>query len=907
MSDSSTSLHFHNLDIEDAFTQLRTNKDGLREDEAKARREEFGWNEIPDAAQRKWWTLLIKQFKSLLVWVLVAAMAISLTFGHAVDAWIIGVVILINAAIGFVQEVRAERAVHALKSLMAHRAKVLRNGEKQNIDARELVPGDVIILEEGDAIPADARLFEASNLRAIESSLTGESVPVEKNTATLPEDTALADQKNMVRKSTYIAGGYALALVTGTGMQTAIGEIAQTLGTIKPPLSNFQRKTNMLARQMALISVVSALALFLVNYFFQDMAVDEILVIAIAALVSSIPEGLPAVLAIVLAIGANRMSRRNAIVRDFNATETLGAVTTIITDKTGTLTQNTLTVRRLFLPGEDDIEVTGEGWRPTGHFMWADHVIEPEEHPQLQRLLEVSAFCNNSDIQHLPDKDAYHLVGDPTEGALLVLARKAGIFPQKDNETRRIDDLPFNSEIKMRATVVERESKRRLLVVGAPEQVLNHCKQWSAKEGDTLLSNENKEVVRQKIENWSSDAMRVIALAYREVGNDFNTIDPEQIGELTLAGVVGMIDPPRPEVKEAVAQCKRAGIRVIMATGDHINTAIAIGHATGILVEGKPAAEKALTEKQLLAMDEDEFEHAVMEADVLARLTPNMKLRIATLLQDKGELIAMTGDGVNDAPALKKADVGVAMGIMGTDVARDAATIVLADDKFSTIVKAIEEGRIVFVNARQTSFFLLTTNFAEIVALLVTTGLGMPIPLTATQILWLNLVTDGLGDKALATERGHGDVLEDKPVNIHENILNKKILPFLVINVVLMTTLTILAFKWFLPVSVEKARSAAFIILGCSQLFNVLNMRSLKQSVFAIGIFSNKWVNVALFISFAIQVMIIEVPFFEVLFRFDPVSLVEFTVLTLLASSVLWFGELYKWVKPRIVKVKNHL
>jgi Ca2+-transporting ATPase len=340
----------------------------------------------------------------------------------------------------------------------------------------------------------------------------------------------------------------------------------------------------------------------------------------------------------------------------------------------------------------------------------------------------------------------------------------------------------------------------------------------------------------------------------------------------------------------------------MMATGDHINTAIAIGIATGILEPGSTAAQKAVTEKQLLAMDDAEFERTIMEADVLARLTPNMKLRIATLLQDKGELVAMTGDGVNDAPALKKADVGVAMGIMGTDVARDAATIVLADDKFSTIVNAIEEGRIVFTNARQTSFFLITTNFAEIVTLLTATAMGMPIPLTATQILWLNLVTDGLGDKALATEQGHGEVLEEKPVNIHENILNKSILPFLVINVILMTTLTILAFNWFLPVSLEKARSAAFIIMGCSQLFNVLNMRSLKRSVFEIGIFSNKYVNLALLASFAIQVIIIEVPFFEELFRFDPISLVEFAVLTLLASSVLVCGEMYKWLHARFIR-----
>jgi Ca2+-transporting ATPase len=557
MTTKNTTKTFHHLTVEETLSALNTSAKGLDDREVESRRAEYGFNEIPDATVKSWIVILAKQFKSLLVWVQVVAMAISLIWGHAVDAWIIGVVILINAAIGFVQEFKAERAVHALKSMMTHKAKVLRNGEKQNIEARELVPGDIIILEEGDSIPADARLIESGNLRAIEAPLTGESVPVEKRLSKVPEDTPLADQHNMLRKSTFIAGGYAQAVVTGTGMNTAIGEIAKTLGNIKTPLSNFQRKTNMLARQMAVIAGTSALALFLVNYFFQDISLDEILVIAIAALVSSIPEGLPAVLAIVLAIGANRMSKRNAIVRDFNATETLGAVTTIITDKTGTLTQNTLTVGHVHVPGVEDFTVTGEGWRPIGHFLHGEHVVETESHPQLQQLLQICANCNNSEIQHQKEKDSYHLVGDPTEGALLVLARKAGLTSGKNSGSQRIADMPFNSDIKMRATLVERDGLRQLLVVGAPEQVLSQCAQVVTKGQSQALDQSQEDAIRSKIEDWSGDAMRVIALAYKTVDSDYSEIDPEDITDLTFSGIVGMIDPPRPEVKEAVAACKK--------------------------------------------------------------------------------------------------------------------------------------------------------------------------------------------------------------------------------------------------------------------------------------------------------------------------------------------------------------
>jgi P-type Ca2+ transporter type 2C len=895
-------IFWHSLGIEELTEQLDTRRTGLSSEEASKRQQQVGYNELPETGLRPWYHLLARQFKSLLVLILLFAALISALTQHWVDMWVILAVILINALIGFSQELRAERAVTSLKSMLVTQAKVLRNGRPLQLQARELVPGDIIILEEGDSIPADARLWEAKNVRTMEAPLTGESVPVEKDTHPVAPSTPLADRKNMVYKGTFIAGGYAVAVVTATGMQTAIGEIAHSLEAIKPRKTNFQIKVDVLARQMGLLAIFSASLLFGLAYLLQEIDLREMLLISIAALVSVIPEGLPAVLAIVLAIGANRMARRQAIIREFTATETLGAVTTIITDKTGTLTQNTLTIRKIGLPNKEEWTITGEGWRPIGNFLRNEALVEPREFPDLAPLLTVAGWSNNSSIRHDLDTDTYHLMGDPTEGALLVLARKAGMTPDSETDIKKLDDFPFNSEAKMRATLVDKAGSRQLLVVGAPEQVLDNC-QFAWVEGCPQPMKEHDRTALQKmIDGWSGEAMRVIALAFREELPGTEKIDAGNFEGLVLAGVVGMMDPPRPEVRDAVAICHRAGIRVIMATGDHINTAMAIGRETGIISDGQPDQVWALTEKQLLALDPVEFDKVIGEINVFARLTPAMKLRIAQTLQKRGELIAMTGDGVNDAPALKQADVGIAMGIMGTDVARDAAKVVLADDNFSTIVSAVEEGRIVFTNARQTSFFLITTNFAEIITLLSAISLGMPLPLTATQLLWLNLVTDGVCDISLATESGHGDVLKQKPVNPKEKILNKEILPFLLINALLMTVLALGAFQWFLPVSVEKGRSAAFLIMAMSQLFNVFNMRSLRLSIFTIGMFSNKYINIALGVSLIIQLLIIEVPFFEALFQFDPISVPEFLILSVLASSVLWMGELYKLVKYDIIK-----
>ncbi|HEY9048514.1 MAG TPA: HAD-IC family P-type ATPase [Ohtaekwangia sp.] len=880
------------LSIEETFVSLRTNAWGLTEEEAAARRIQYGLNELPAPVSRSIGILFIKQFKSLLILVLFLAGILSWFTGHRTDAYVIAVVVMIDALIGFSQEWKAERALASLHKLLVPQAKVLRNGQRVTLKASQLVPGDIVSLEEGDYIPADGRLIEVKNLRTIESSLTGESLPVNKSVDAQPVAVSLGDKKNMVWGSTFVASGYGIFIVTGTGSATAIGKIAQTLAAIPVRPSHFQQKINTLATQMGVASLFAAIVLFVVGYFTTDMALNELFLVSVAAMVSIIPEGLQSIIVIVLAIGSMRMTRRNAIVREFTSTETLGAVTTIITDKTGTLTENALTVKKLFVWDKPDILVSGEGWMPLGTFTSQDVTWEPAGQRAMQQALLIAGVCNNASIHHDVKQNIYSLVGDPTEGALLVLSRKAGISIPADNIVK-IDDLPFDPGIKMRATLVRHENARQLFVIGAPEMVLKKCTHVFTDKGIIPLDENMRASLYHKINTWSQESLRVIGIAYRDYQAD--TIDSKTLEQLVFVSVAGMIDPPRKGVKAAIQQCHRAGIRVIMATGDHISTATSIARATGILDERESEEVIALSEEQLKALDDEEFDEAVKKVNVFARLNPETKMRIASRLQALGELIAMTGDGVNDAPALKKADVGIAMGIMGTDVARQSAKVVLADDNFSTIVHAIEEGRIVFMNARQASFYLITTNLAEICTLIFTIAFGLPMPLTTIQILWLNLVTDGVGDMALAAERGHGEALNSKPLNKDEKILHKSILPFLFINVTLMTLIAILAYHYWLPSGIAHARSGVFIVMSFTQLFNLYNMRSMTRSVFDIGIFSNLYITLTMISSVIITVGIIEIPFLKKMFGFGTVPPLEFAVLTALSSLVLWFGEIYKY------------
>ncbi len=882
--------HFHSKSVEEIFSDLKTSKKGLSEDEAIKRFRKFGANEIPEKKDVNPFFILLKQFNSFLIYILIVAAIISYLVGHFVDVYVIVGVILLNASIGFFQNFKAERAIKALKKLVVPYAKVYREWVLEKVRASELVVGDIIQLEEGDRIPGDARLIEVKNFRTMESSLTGESLPVDKFSGILSRKTGFADRKNMVWMGTFVVSGRALAVIVSTGGNTAIGTIAEDIGKIKTERSHFQKKTDLLAKQMAIIAIIGALVTFLVGYFVRGLQFVEIFLFTIASLVSGIPEGLPAVLAIVLAMGARRMAKRNAIIRNLPATETLGVVSVIVTDKTGTLTENTLDIEKVVTSSGELYGVSGDGWNPKGEFYKKGKKINPLKEEDLKKILRISKICNRASL-FKKEGGEYGVIGDPTEAAFAILAEKARI--NKIDGEKKIDDMSFDSELRYRASLSELNGKKELYVIGAPEEILKKCKYYLKGNAKVAIDSEYIREFSSKIGRMSGEAIRVLALAYKPVLPTVKSVKREYVKDMIFAGFVGMRDPPRKGVREAVNRAKRAGIRILMVTGDHKETALAIAKEVGIA----NAESKVVVGDEIEEINDKELDKIVRETNVFARLTPNMKLRIAGSLQRAGQIVAMTGDGVNDAPALKKADIGISMGIIGTDVARESSEIVLADDNFSSIVNAIEEGRIVFKNTRQASFFLVTTNFAEDVTVVGTLFLGMPLPLLPTQLLWLNLVTDGVSGVSLAMEPGHNDVLDEKPRSAKENILNKDIIPFVVLMFGLMAVLTILFFKYHLPYSIEKARTAAFSVMAFTQLFNFLNMRSLKKSVFKIGFMSNKFGVFALGASVLFTIMALYVPFFQGLFNFVSLGFLELVLIIGVSSLVLWGGEIYKFFR----------
>lgn len=899
-------MNYHAEKAEKVVQHFSSNTNaGLSSDEVNKRLERYGYNEMPSAEERGPLLIFIKQFHSILIYILFAAALIAFLFQHYIDVYVIFAVILLNAIMGFIQEYKAEKAIRALRSMIVQHARVFRDGELVQIPARDLVPGDILFLEEGDKIPADGRLLEIKNFRTEEAILTGESFPVDKQTKPFPPNTGNSDRKNMVWMGTFVAGGQAKAIVTETGIRTALGEIAKGVKEIKREKGHFEKKTDKLAKQMGLIAIGAALFIFLIGFFIRNFGFEEIFLFTIASLVSGIPEGLPAILVIVLAVGVHRMARRNAIIRRLPATETLGVVNVIATDKTGTITQNTMNIEQIILPKEENVLVTGDGWTPKGEFKQNNKTIFPLENVSLAKLLHIASICNNARLVK-DEGESYKILGDPTEASLVVLGEKAGLNREVIHEKeKRIDDIPFNSTLKYRASLsvlTEKGEKKEIYVVGAPEAVLalssHYLEAGKVKKFDT----KQKKEVTKRTELLTRNAMRVIALAYKPTKKETKGISEDMVSDLILTGVVGMKDPPRQGVKDAVKKSKKAGIRIIMMTGDHKETALAIAKEIALVPQDHT---HAYTEQDISLMSDDEFEQAVQKTTVFARLTPPTKLRIAETLQKQGNIIAMTGDGVNDALAIKKADVGIAMGVIGTDVARESAEIVLADDNFASIVNAIEEGRVVFTNTRQASAFLVTTNFAEGVSLIGTLILGLPLPLLPTQILWLNLVTDGVSGAALAAEPGHGDILNEPPRNKRENILSKEIVPFLIAMVLIMFVSVLIVFTFLLSDSLEKARTAAFMVMAFTQLFNALNMRSLRSSLFSIGIFSNMYLVLGIIVSVILQIILVYVPFFQNVFSFAHLNALELTATIVMSSSVLWFGELYKAIKRKRLQART--
>jgi len=862
----------HALAHEDVLAHFNSTTDGLSELESVSRLKHYGSNELGSDRKVPLLSIFIRQFRNLMVLILFAASVISFYYGHRIDTAVIVGIILLNACIGFFQEYRAEKAVAALKRLTVQKVKVYRGREIREVSAHGIVPGDIVLLEEGDRVPADGRLLSVQSLQTQESALTGESLPVDKNIDKLPTDTVLPEMHNMVFNGTIVVRGSATMVVTATGLHTALGAIAKDIEHMSESVTHFQTKSSELTRQMAAIAIFTAIITFVVGFFIQHISLESILPFTLAALVSAIPESLPLVLMIVLTLSARRMAQRNAIVRHLTAAETLGVVNVIITDKTGTLTQNNMTVERVIFGAEPPIVASLLASKSVNSIM-------------REKLIAIASLCNS--VRSVSDStNEKHAIGDPTEKAFFSYAQSIDLGAVAQWE--KLEDFPFSQTLRARACVSKeiKTGRKELFVVGAPELMLKRSTHILVNGKSVELTAKMRTRVNNDIDKLSNEAMRVISFAYKLVNDTFTEGAKNSFEGLIWAGAVGMIDPPRPEAAQSVAKAQKAGVTVIMATGDHPATALAIAKSVGI-----SSQSYAMTAADMDELTDQEIGQKLLNTFVFARMTPQSKLRLARILQKQGKVLAMTGDGVNDAPALKGADVGVSMGKVGTDVAREASDIILADDNFATIVGAIEEGRTQFRNMRRTSFFLITTNVAESVSLLTFLFLGLPIPLLPKQVLWLNLVGGGLTDLALATEPIHEDVLQSGPRAASEKILTRQVLPQLILFTLLMTAISLLVHRLLSPLGQPTTRTGIFIVLSLMQLLNLFNMRSLKKSIFAIGVFTNKQVNGAFVISLIFLLAVVYIPPVATLFEFVPLKIETLASLAALSFSIVVLGE----------------
>ena len=753
--------NWYTQEVEDVLQTLESGHSGLSQEEAQKGLVQFGRNELLKKKGVSPWMLFLEQFKSFLIILLLFAVALSAVLGEVVDAVLIGVIVFFAAGLGFIQEHRAEKAMEALKKMAAPTAAVLRDGQETEMAATELVPGDVILISTGDRIPADARLIEAVNLKTDEASLTGESVPIEKMNDPIAGEVNVGDRRNMVFMGTAAVYGRAKAVVTATGMSTEFGKIAGMLQEVQAERTPLQINLDRLGKYIGIAALTLCFALAGIGII-RGHEFLEMLIWGIALAVAAVPEALPAVVVICLALGVRRMAKRNALMRRLPAVETLGSTTYICSDKTGTLTQDKMTVRRIYVDGKL-IDVTGTGYEPMGEFHNDGNTIELAQSSALETLLRASSLCNDTSLTSV--NGAWEVKGDPTEGALVVVAAKAGLWQEELNsQLPRIDEIPFSSDTKRMTTVHETIQGKVAYSKGAPEVILDSCSYVYANGEEIQLTAKDKEYVLSVVQTMAGDALRVLGMAYRRLETN-TAVTPAIEKDMVFAGLVGMIDPPREEVKEAIETCDQAGIKSVMITGDHKVTAIAIAKELGLFKGGL-----ALTGAELDNLSHEEFEASVEKIEVYARVSPAHKLRVVEALAKKGHVVAMTGDGVNDAPALKKADIGIAMGITGTDVTKEAADMVLTDDNFASIVAAIQEGRGIFDNIKKFLMYLLGCNIGEIllmaVAVLFGPLLGLPVgalPLIAIQILFVNLTTDGLPAIALSVDPADPDIMKQKP------------------------------------------------------------------------------------------------------------------------------------------------
>ena len=885
--------NWHNLSPDEVLRELKSNRPGLSEAEAAARLRQYGYNELKGKKKTSPIIVFLSQFLSPLIYVLLIAAIISAVLQHILDAGVIMGVLLLNATIGFIQETRAEKAMEALVRMAAPRARVRRDGKMALIPAREIVPGDIFSLETGDKVPSDARLIEVSNLKVNEAMLTGESMPADKHSETLSGEVPVAERKNLVYSGTIVTYGRATAIAVQTGMSTEIGRIATAIQEIKPERTPLQKSISKLSRYIIILFLSIVAVLILVGVV-KGLGLLDMFLLAVAAAVSAIPEGLPAVVTVVLAIGMRAMARRNAIIRKLVAVETLGAATVICSDKTGTLTMNEMTVQRVYADGQV-VEVTGQGYEPVGEFRRQGQAITPGKEPTLALLLRIGALCNDALLTC--EGDTCNIFGDPTEGALVVAAAKAGMVKEKlELAFPRLDEIPFQSEKQYMATLHPRDGGRVAYVKGAVEKLLPQSK-WMLKDGTVVpLSEEDWRTVNQATLNMAEEALRVIAVAYADFPTEHEGLKDEDLrGRLVFVGLVGMADPPRQEVKEAVRLCHEAGIRVVMVTGDHKVTAEAIARELDL-----PRGE-AVTGAELAKMSDEELKKEIENISVFARIEPLHKLKIVNALKSRGEVVAMTGDGVNDAPALKAANIGIAMGITGTDVAKEAADMVLADDNFASVVAAVEEGRAIFNRLRNCVFFLLSTNLGELIALTLSVFFVGQVPMLPVQIIWNNLVTDTAVDIPLGLEPKFGDELKQPPRHPQVGLL----FPGMLLRILFMATLmgvgVFLVFNWAQArMSLAEARTVTFCTMVTFEWFRAFNARSDEYTTFKLGMFRNKWLIISISIAILLQMAVVYVPFLQLAFRTVPLSLADWDIILIAGGLLFTVEELRKVFFPRL-------
>ncbi|MBN1691277.1 MAG: HAD-IC family P-type ATPase [Dehalococcoidia bacterium] len=888
-------MRWHNLSVEEVLSRLESTRQGFSREQAAARLSQYGPNELREKGRTPAVMVFLRQFASPLIYILLIAALVELVvMQKPTDAAVILVVLTVNAVIGFIQEMRAERAMEALKKLAVPHAKVLRAGSITDIAAVHLVSGDIIMLEAGDKVPADARLIESAGLSIDESILTGESVPVEKFTAAIEGEAAVADMGNMVHMGCAVVNGRGYAAVTATGMNTEIGRITAQIQDVKPPPTPLQRNVSRLGRYIGILVLTIITALIIIGVS-KGYSFDELFALAVAAAVSAIPEGLPVMVTVVLALGIRRMVQRNALIRKLPAVETMGAVNVICSDKTGTLTESEMTVRSIYLAGRS-IQVTGAGYRPEGEFLENGRKLGPGQDDDLLMSLRISALCNDSTLKSGDGK--YQLMGDPTEGALLVAAIKAGL--QQDalqKEQPRLAELPFSSEKRYMATLHPCvDGKAITFVKGAEDRILAMSRRVIEKGEVVELTPEKRAEIERVNLEMASRALRVLALAYADCSPAPEKLSHEFLdGSLILVGLIGMIDPPRAEAKKAVADCRAAGIKVVMITGDQKATAVAIASELG-LPEGE-----ALSGLELDALNDNELRERIERISVFGRVEPMHKLRIVDTLKSKGYTVAMTGDGVNDGPALRSADIGIAMGIKGTDVAREAADMVLTDDNFASIVAAVEEGRVIFSNIRRSVFYLLSTSIGELFTYMAAIIAGLPLPLVAVQILWVNLVTDGVCTIPLGMEPKHSNVLAEPPRRAKSGILYNGMLWRIVFMALVMSIITFSVFGWSLAgAGLEKSRTIAFTLLVAFQWFNALNARSDRQSIFRLGFFSNRPLMGGIALAVLLQIMVIYLPPLQDVFYTVPLGLADWGFIVLIALVLPVVEELRKLIAPSL-------